>query len=134
MDRCHLRVAKHSYFATTSTIDFSKTKWVSIWIENSRYGWRYGSIIGNVYFSEYLGISGEHLNIFGKIKLADSIGPEYGPQSKVAINAQNITISGENAEVQAGYTIMHAKDKLDISEGVKIVSLRPNACNTESHG
>ena len=97
MDRCHVKVAEHSYFHATSTIDFSKTKWVSLFIENSRYGWQYGSIIGNVYYSEYIGISGQHLNILGKVKLADSIDPHYGPQSKVAINAHNITLSGHQA-------------------------------------
>ena len=94
----------------------------------------YGSIIGNVYYSEYIGISGQHLNIWGKVKLADSIGPEYGPQTKVAINAHNITLSGQNAEVQAGYSIMHAKSTLDIKDGAKIVSLRQNACNVERFG
>jgi hypothetical protein len=82
-------------------------------------------------YNEFLGIVGTNVNLVGKVNLALSVKETYRPMSKVIIEAANITLLSD-AEVSAGYTLLHANETILMEEGAKIFSLRKNTCNIDS--
>ena len=126
LDRIHLHIANSSYISGSSTLDFSKTKWVGIYpgVNNT------DTTFGSIFYHEFLGIVGTNVNLVGEVTLAASVKDAYKPQSKVIIEAANITLFSD-AHVSAGYTLMHANHTLELMEGAKISTLRENTCNTD---
>ena len=124
LDRCHVHITNSTYISDSSTIDFSKTKWVGLYpAENVT-----DVTIGNINYREFFGVSGTNVNLVGKIHLAAEYTHKYAWQSKVIIKASNITMF-QDAEIFGGYNLLHAKETLQMIEGSKIRSLRNNTCN-----
>ena len=61
-----MHITNSSYISSTSTIDFSKTKWVGLYpAENVT-----TITVGNINYREFFGIQGSNINLMGQIHLA----------------------------------------------------------------
>ena len=79
-----LHLMKNAHISSTSTLDFSGTKWVAIYPDEECSV----TTLGNILYKELIGLKGKQLNLVGSIKLGDQSDEKTRHDSKMIVDAE----------------------------------------------